>query len=149
MSRKLIPFFAALCGLSLAAPVAAQDEDQDVAPEVIQQGLESLDLTDQQREEVMATLRNAREERLAILEDAGIEPGADPKQNLKKLRQARPDLRALRQETDEELASILNEEQMEEFRQMRKEFRKKAMDEVKEKRKNQKQKKDQSETRDS
>ncbi len=115
-------FSALFMGIALsAAPVSAQpsDADREAAAEQIQKRIEEtsarLKLTDEQKPQVEAILRESAEKRQAILQDFGFEEGKRPNLRPRQKRDLRGQLNAVSEETTEKLSAILTDAQIAEY----------------------------------
>ena len=111
-----------------AAATAGQEEEQ---AEALQQRLEEtrarLNLTDEQVDQVRPILRAGFEAMLEVFEEHGIDPanpsGSGRRLRLRQLRRLQQDLNALGERTLEELGAVLNDEQIEGYKEIQKENR--------------------------
>ena len=108
-------FAAALAMLLLATP-APNAAAQTVDPARIEDALDRLQLDDQQRDDVRPILEAGALERLAILQEAGIEPGQKP--SIRQLMSIRGPVSEVSARTEQELAAVLSPVQMELYRAM-------------------------------
>ena len=107
---------AAFPSAATASPTAEEREQR------MAQIVERLDLTDEQREQVRPIMKNSAKQRRAILDKHGVGPG-QPKPDRQTKRAIYNDMQPVRAETEQQLATVLSDEQMEEFRQIRQELR--------------------------
>ena len=131
--RKLVvPAIAA--GLGLTAMAGYADEAVDAEAQDMQAALEQriagihdrLALTDGQEEAVAPILRAGLEKQMSIMEKHGIDPsalGERPRLGLRAARQLRREMDAVREDTFESLAGVLNPEQIKEYRKIQDESR--------------------------
>ena len=99
-----------------AYPTAEQREQR------MEQIVERLDLSDEQREQIRPIMENSAKQRRAVLEKHGVGPGK-PEPDRETKRAIHTDMQPVRAETEQQLATVLSDEQMEEFRQIRQELR--------------------------
>ena len=136
MSRtRLAALGVALLAALAALPttMAAQDPPMEVDEarleefaERLAEVRERLALTDEQIEEMEPILAAGLEKRLKILEEHGIDisdrSGERERPNLRQLRRLGRALEESREETTQQLAGILSEEQLEEFKKVQEEW---------------------------
>lgn len=82
---------------------------------------ERLNLSEEQKTAVRPMLESSFKKRSAVLEAHGIEPGQG-KPNRSAMKGMKGEMRTIREETDAELATVLDESQMAELKQMRAEM---------------------------
>ncbi|MEL7489823.1 MAG: Spy/CpxP family protein refolding chaperone [Pseudomonadota bacterium] len=119
-------FFAAAMTASptLAQPSETQREEAAAKMEErIRETAERLDLTEEQKPQVEAILREGIEKRESILKDAGFKEGERPKMRPRQMRKLRGDLQEVSEETTEKLSAVLTDEQMTEYAKIQDERR--------------------------
>lgn len=104
-----------LCGFTLiaAANLGAQDRGQARGGRGGIEGLvQQLDLSDTQKDQLKAVFAESREARQAILAKHGIEMGKGVRPDREQMREAQPEIAALRKETESKAKALLSEEQL-------------------------------------
>ena len=108
----------------------AQQADPDRVAELearVEQTRERLNLTDEQVARIEPILESSFEASMLVLENHGIDLSVPRDQRerpgFRKMRAIAKDMKAVRQETAEEMAEILSDEQMEEYRKIQEERR--------------------------
>ena len=108
----------------------AQQVGSDRAAELevrIEQTKQRLNLTDEQVAQIEPVLESSFEASMLVLEDHGIDLAIPRDQRerpgFRKMRAISRDLKAVREETAEEMAEILTDEQMVEYRKIQEERR--------------------------
>ena len=108
----------------------AQQADPDRVAELearVEQTRERLNLTDEQVAQIEPILESSFEASMLVLENHGIDLSVPRDQRerpgFRKMRAIAKDMKAVRQETAEEMAEILSVEQMEEYRKIQEERR--------------------------
>ena len=110
----------------------AQQADPDRAAELedrIEQTKQRLNLTDEQLAQIEPSLESSLEAKALVLENHGIDLDPDvprdqrERPGFRKMRAVSKDLQAVREETATEMAEILTDEQMEEYRKIQEERR--------------------------
>ena len=128
MTKRFLSALFVAAALS-AMPASAQSEsvDREAAAEQIQQRVEEtaarLNLTDEQKPEVEAIIRDSAEKRQAVLESFGFKDGNRPKMNPRKMRSMRGQMNEIADETTEKLSAVLTDAQMAEYEQIKEEQR--------------------------
>ena len=124
--------FATVLLLTAPAAVASAPDQQEAAPEQAEQVRERvqemrlrLELTDEQIEAVTPILQTAAEATAEVLREHGIDPGEGGAGRMRprQLRRLQGDLRPVRDRTLEQLAEVLSEAQLEEYRKIQEETR--------------------------
>jgi hypothetical protein len=107
------------------APAQPDDERAAMAQEQMQSTFERLELTDEQIEQVKPVLQESASAQRAILSSYGMDPqsrqNSATKPGLRQMRAMRSEMDAVRETTLSELAPILSDEQLEEFKRIQKE----------------------------
>ncbi len=135
-AKNLIAALALIGATSLfAAPAIAADEAAVAALTAEERAAEfearfdemaeRLELTDEQRAQVEPIIRESIEKSQAVMAEAGIVPGE--KATRGQLLSIRGEMSAIRKSTTQQLAEILTDEQMEEFKVIREENRAEMM----------------------
>lgn len=81
-----------------------------------------LNLTEEQKTAVRPILEDSFAKRRAVMEKHGVGPGKG-RPDRKTMRSMRPEMQAIRQDTDQQLSGVLSDEQMKQLQQKRKEAR--------------------------
>lgn len=129
MKRWMV--IATIIGLMASLTTSlAQQVDPDRLAELearIEQTKQRLNLTDQQVAQIEPVLESSFEASMLVLEDHGIDLTVPRDQRerpgFRKIRAIAKDLKAVREETAEEMAEILTDEQMKEYREIQEERR--------------------------
>jgi hypothetical protein len=89
----------------------------------IEQIIERLDLTEDQQQQVRPILQSSMEQRRAVLDAHGVGPGkGKPDQQTKSAMHGQ--MQEIKANTDTQLATILDDDQMQELSEIRKEMKK-------------------------
>ncbi len=118
-----------LAAAMTATPSVAQSSEaqrEEAAAKIeerIRETAERLQLTDEQRPQVEAILREGIEKREKILKDAGFEEGQRPQMRPRQMRKLRGDLGEVSEETTQKLSAVLTNEQMAEYEKIQEERR--------------------------
>ncbi len=110
--------------LLFASPIvayAASDTASDGSGKHFGMMAERLQLTDEQKEQVQPILEQHREDRRAIMSNAGIERGTPP--TPEQMDAIRGPLQESAEQRDQALAAVLSPEQMTSFNQMQQQMR--------------------------
>lgn len=116
---------------TMAPPAAAADADNRQLSEEqrarldarIEEVRERLDLTDEQKAALDPVLRKDFERRIAILNEHGVTREGGEQPSRREARALRRDLKAAKKEAEKEIAGILDDRQMEEYRKIQDEAR--------------------------
>ena len=119
-----------LCML-LASPLYAQtaassEEARERIRAQIEESLERLQLTEEQRETVRPILDESFTQRLAVLEKHGIDlenQGANERPGFRTMRKLGKDMDKVRKDTEEQLQAVLTADQMKVWKEMEEERR--------------------------
>ena len=117
--------------LLLASPLYAQtaapsEEARERIRAQIEESLERLQLTDEQRKTVRPIMEESFAQRLAVLEKHGIDPAnlnADNRPGYRTMRKLGKDMDKVRKETEKQLQAVLTADQMEVWKEMEEERR--------------------------
>jgi hypothetical protein len=108
-----------------SATVNADDDRAAMAQEQMQQTFDRLELIDGQIEQVKPVLQASASTQRKILSRYGMDPqsreNAAGKPGLRQMRAMRDEMDAVRESTLSELAAVLSDEQLEEFKLIQKE----------------------------
>lgn len=115
------PFVAASAGAAEPAEPSLSEEQQARVETRIEEVRRRLELSDEQRAEVESLLRRDFERRVEVLQRHGMTRESDQRPSRQAMRAARRDLQAVREETDAQLERILDDRQLEEYRNIRQE----------------------------
>ena len=124
MKKFWIWTIAVSCVALLAAsPGVAEDAGKSPMREALTQKLQDsdLDFSDEQLEKIRKISRQNAKRIQEAMEAEGIERGTRPTRSQRQ--KLGPKLRPIREETDEELQAMMNEEQWEGYRKIRDEIR--------------------------
>lgn len=116
----------------LSALKASSGDDYQESETSIEQTIESLDLSEEQKQKVRAILKDAAAGRKAIREDSGLTPDLSKRKKFKILRKIKPKLDALKEETDRQLSEVLSPAEMESFDQVRADLKKQFREKLRE-----------------
>ena len=124
--RMMLMSFALLlvaAGAAAAEPTGQvlREEQQARLEARIEEALERLALSDEQRVQFEALLRRDFERRVEVLQRHGMTREAEERPDRRVMRAVRSDLQAVREQTDAELERILDDRQLEEYRRIRQE----------------------------
>lgn len=118
---KFFTIAAVIAGMLFGLPGIAHADDAlgaaaaDQVSQRVADLVARLELTEDQKQEVEAILRDSMEKRFAILESYGFESDARPKLRPRQKRGLRNDMKDVADATTADLADVLTEEQMAEF----------------------------------
>ena len=138
-SIKLIVAIVAAWFLVLPALAGHQGGQGNGNPEqLLEHMAEVLNLSEDQKQQVQPILNASAAERRAVMEKYGVGPGKE-RPDRKTLQAMRPEMKAIRKDTDEQLSAVLSAEQMEQVQTMREEARARMREHAKEQRQQQSQ----------
>ncbi len=126
MIKNFVPALFVAAAL-VALPVSAQSGniDRAAAAEEIEQRLkktaERLNVTEEQKPEVEAILRESALKRQAVLESYGFKDGNKPDMSRRQLRSMRGELNKVSEATTTKLSAILSDVQMAEYEKIKEE----------------------------
>ena len=123
----LVTMFGLLASLTTSQAQQADPDRLDELDARIEQTRQRLNLTDEQTVQIEPILESSFHASMLVLESHGIDLSVPREQrarpNFREIRAIGKELQAVREETAEEMAEILTEEQMEEFRKIQEERR--------------------------
>lgn len=105
----------------------------DMAAQMMGELANRLKLTEQQKTDIRPILQAAAEQRRAAFEKAGIKRGERP--GLLQLRKLKQPMQDIRQNTEKQLATVLDPSQMTEYLALRDEMQKKMREKARQRRK--------------
>ena len=125
MKHFISALFVAAVVAATPAKARAEGVDREATAEEIEQRLETtaarLNLTDEQKPEVEAILRDSGEKRQAVFESYGFKDGARPELRPLQLRSLRGELSEIADETTIKLSAVLTDAQMAEYEKIKEE----------------------------
>lgn len=98
----------------------------------IKRSIDSLDLSEEQKKEVLAILKDVAARRKVILDESGLTPDLTKREKFKILRKIKPKFDSLDEETDRRLSDVLSSAEMETFKQVRADLKKQLRVKLKE-----------------
>lgn len=113
--------FVALAPVTGVAQTQLSDEQIQQIEQRLEETIARLNLTDAQREAATPIVEAGVRERIQILQGAGFERGKRP--SFKQLRSVKKPLKDSRARTEAQLATILSDAQMAEYRKIQEEAR--------------------------
>lgn len=123
--------------LPVIVPAAAQELDPDRRAEIesrIEQAKERLNLTEEQVEQIKPIIKSSFEASMEILESHGIDLSIPQEERERpsfgELRALNKDMQKVRTESTAQMAEVLSDEQMAEFRKMQEERREQMRAEI-------------------
>lgn len=123
----LVTMFGLLASLTTSQAQQADPDRLDELDARIEQTRQRLNLTDEQSVQIEPILESNFHASMLVLESHGIDLSVPREQrarpNFREMRAIGKELQAVREETAEEMAEILTEEQMEEYRKIQEERR--------------------------
>ena len=123
----LVTMFGLLASLTTSQAQQADPDRLDELDARIEQTRQRLNLTDEQSVQIDPILESNFHASMLVLESHGIDLSVPREQrarpNFREMRAIGKELQAVREETAEEMAEILTEEQMEEYRKIQVERR--------------------------
>lgn len=123
----LVTMFGLLASLTTSQAQQADPDRLDELDARIEQTRQRLNLTDEQSVQIEPILESNFHASMLVLESHGIDLSVPREQrarpNFREIRAIGKELQAVREETAEEMAEILTEEQMEEYRKIQVERR--------------------------
>lgn len=123
----LVTMFGLLASLTTSQAQQADPDRLDELDARIEQTRQRLNLTDEQSVQIEPILESNFHASMLVLESHGIDLSVPREQrarpNFREMRAIGKELQAVREETAEEMAEILTEEQMEEYRKIQVERR--------------------------
>lgn len=112
-----------LTGFTVFAAVNLWAQDKGPARGGRGAGMEALvnqlDLSDEQQDQIKALYAESRDSRQAILAAHGIEMGKGVRPDREKMKEAQPEIAALRKATDSKVEAILTKEQLAQLKELR------------------------------
>lgn len=108
---------------SSAPPRQLTEEQRDQIIQRLEDTRQRLNLTEEQRVTLEPILRESFEKRAAILNKYGVSRDSGSRQSLRQLRAMRGELDTVRNQTEKEVAKILDNRQMAEFLKIQEENR--------------------------
>lgn len=123
----LVTMFGLLASLTTSQAQQADPDRLDELDARIEQTRQRLNLTDEQSVQIEPILESNFHASMLVLESHGIDLSVPREQrarpNFREMRAIGKELQAVREETAEEMAEFLTEEQMEEYRKIQEERR--------------------------
>ena len=123
----LVTMFGLLASLTTSQAQQADPDRLDELDARIEQTRQRLNLTDEQSVQIEPILESNFHASMLVLESHGIDLSVPREQrarpNFREIRAIGKELQAVREETAEEMAEFLTEEQMEEYRKIQEERR--------------------------
>ncbi|MDQ8185176.1 hypothetical protein [Pelagicoccus sp. SDUM812002] len=111
---------------------AGPERDIQDSETPIKQTIDSLDLSEKQKQKVLAIFQDAAARKKAILEESGLTPDLSKRKKFKILRKIKPKLDAVGDEADRQLSDVLSPAEMESFKQVRADLKKELREKLKE-----------------
>ncbi len=125
MKNLMSALFVTAAVAATPAVANAGQIDREAAAEQVEQRLEQtakrLNLTDEQKPQVEAILRDSGEKRQAVLERYGFKNGQRPKLRPMELRSMRGELNEISEGTTKKLSAVLTDAQMAEYEKIKEE----------------------------
>lgn len=120
---SLVAFLLVLAAAARAEEPRFSEEQIDQLLARVEATQERLQLTEAQKAEVAPILEKSREKRLSILEGYGFGGGSKPELSFREKRALAKEMKAVRGDTEKQLATVLSAEQMAEYKKIQDENR--------------------------
>ena len=126
MKKQVISaLFIAVAFTATSASALGDEIDREAAAAEMKERFEAtatrLNLTEEQKPEVEAILRDAAEQRKVVMESYGIKEGNKPKLKPRQLRSMRGELNEISEKTTAKLSGVLDSTQMAEYEKIKEE----------------------------
>ncbi|MEM9301712.1 MAG: hypothetical protein AAGE01_06355 [Pseudomonadota bacterium] len=130
MHRFALLLLPLLLGLPIVAGAQTGTANTEAFQARMAENAARLNLTDEQRADLEPILRANFEETRALLQKHGLGQGATERPGLRQMRALQKDMKPVRERTDRQVAEILSDEQMAEFRLIQDERREQMRAEI-------------------